>query len=85
MKKALKKLKNLTITEQIELIEEYYPGLKNLTNEEILMFGEIESLHDFQFYLARERFLKEKLEIYLESIDLSKDYADDSQIIGGNL
>ncbi len=85
MKKALKKLKHLTVAEQMELIEKYYTGPENLTNEEILIFGEMESLHDFQLHVAKGRFVKEKLIVYLESIGLSKAYADDIPMAGGNL
>jgi hypothetical protein len=43
---------------ECELIDRYYPGLSELTKDEIIYFDQYDSLHDFQYYIAVCRKLK---------------------------
>lgn len=40
---------------ELEIIEEHYPGVDVLLNDEAVMRGEFESEHDFQLFVSLER------------------------------
>lgn len=40
---------------ELEIIEENYPGVEKLINDEAVMRGEFESEHDFQLFISLER------------------------------
>lgn len=40
---------------QLEVIEEFYPGVDKLINDEVVLSGEFEKKHAFQFFIALQR------------------------------
>ena len=72
--KKLKKLRKLTnkvintlqdlslpINKKLKLIDKWYPGPQGLTDEEILMYSDFNSDHDYQFFIAFMRKTNAKL------------------------
>jgi len=47
---------SFTIEEELEIIEQYYPCLYDLTNEEVLMYGAYNSVHEFQLGVSLGRY-----------------------------
>ena len=50
--KMLYKYSNLPKHKELKLIDKWYPGPGGLTNEEVLMRADFESLHSYQLFIA---------------------------------
>lgn len=44
---------------EFKIIENYYPGVEKLINDEAVMRGEFENEHDFQLFIALHRMFAE--------------------------
>lgn len=69
VKRILSKERIKQIEEEIEYIEKYYPGDKNLTELEKLCKAMFNSLHEYQYFIARHR--NNEVQIYRDEDGIS--------------
>ena len=63
---------NISESKKLKIIDKWYPGPQGLIDEEVLMFGDFEKVHDYQFFIAFLRRNKAKLK---------KKYPDQADLI----
>lgn len=53
---------------ELEIIENHYPGVEKLINDEAVMRGEFETEHDFQLFIALHRMFANGFGLELQNL-----------------